>query len=187
MEVPDALVEPRYACDSCGTAAPFLAVRCDGCGDRLFWWDRVVERVLEEPALDVVRLPKYRVNHPLWEDFDRGWGWPKLGLYANYRKPAPDGRGVHVREFERQYELHLDTAHPEEQWLKHLVLDAPRILEGRLRTGPTVPRLREEERDDGGWRDRLAPPDGDDWRGYGASLRDAASRVRDVYGDRADD
>jgi hypothetical protein len=187
MEVPDALAERRYDCGSCGAAASFLAVRCDRCEDRLFWWDHVVETVVDHPELDVVSLPKYRVNHPLWEGFERGWGWPKLGLYANYRKQAPDGRGVHVREFEREYELHIDSAHPEDQWLKHLVVDAPRILEGRLRTGPTVPRLRDDGDDGPAWSTDRLPSEADDWRRYGASLKDAAGRIRDVYGRRADD
>lgn len=187
MEVPDALVERRYDCGSCGTAVAFLAHRCDGCGDRQYWWDRVVEAVLDHDELEVVSLPKYRVNHPIREGYDRGWGWPKLGLSANYRKQAPDGRGVHVREFEREYELHIDTAHPEEQWLKHIVVDAPRILQGRIRTGPTVPRLRDDGDGETAWSTERLPSEADDWRRYGASLKDAAGRIRNVYGGRADD
>lgn len=185
MEVPDALAERRFDCDSCGAAVAFLDVRCERCATRLFWWDRVVDAMLDRPELDVVSLPKYRVNHPIWEGFERGWGWPKIGLSANYRKQAPDGRGVHVREFEREYELHIDTAHPQEQWLKHLVVDAPRILGKRWRDGPTVSRLRDGG--DGWSGDRLAPPAREDWERYGATIRGVAGRLRDVYGDRTDD
>jgi hypothetical protein len=50
-------------------------------------------------------------------------GDPK-GSVRQYR----NSRGLHVREYEDRYEIHVDSVDPQEDPLGHLVFDSPEIL-----------------------------------------------------------
>ncbi|WP_135829915.1 hypothetical protein [Halorussus halobius] len=145
-------------CPHCAAPVAHLARGCDACGRRIEWswiqpcrecdapveyaestptcsacrtdrsvWDGVVARVRRErPHVDL-RIATDAVVHPSDAGFVAHAGDPR-GQRADYRRPLPDGAGVHVKEFADRYEVHWDRVDPTEDFLGHVLADAPHWL-----------------------------------------------------------
>lgn len=114
-------------CPACGTETPVAEPRCRGCDAAVSPWDGVVARVRRERAHVDLRIAKAALPHPTGAGFVRHAGDPR-GQRADYRRPLPDGAGVHVKEFADRYEVHWDRVAPTESLLGHVVADAPHWL-----------------------------------------------------------
>ncbi|NEU55240.1 hypothetical protein [Halorussus sp. MSC15.2] len=118
--------EPCPACE----AAVNYATRpssCPECRTDLSVWDGIAARVLRERHHADLRIAKDAVPHPTSAGFVCHTGDPR-GQRADYRRPLPDGRGIHVKAFADRYEVHWDKVDPTEDFLGHVVADAPHWL-----------------------------------------------------------
>jgi hypothetical protein len=69
---------------------------------------------------------KTLIDHPALFGAQRAIGWP-LGQLADWRFPADaHGRGLHVREYRREWHAHLDRVHPSRSLLGHFLADVLR-------------------------------------------------------------
>jgi hypothetical protein len=76
------------------------------------------------PAHQDVEIAKSDVPHPLREGFKTRIGDPK-GQNADYGMCLPDGKGIHIREYQDKYLVHWDKVDPPRDPIGHLVNDAP--------------------------------------------------------------
>lgn len=90
-------------------------------------WDGVTYRVLKFPVHKDIIVSKSTVANPIEEGFTRSVGDFK-GQIADFRRPMPDGRSIHVREFAEHFLVHWDWRDPSLDPIGHLVQDAPHIL-----------------------------------------------------------
>lgn len=111
-------------CNTCESEVDFTQPRCSHCQTRLSTWDGIVSRVLRESHHVDLRISKDAVTHPSSAGFVCHTGDPR-GQRADYRQPLPDGKGIHVKEFADRFEVHWDKVDPTEDFLGHLVADAP--------------------------------------------------------------
>lgn len=111
-------------CQACGAAADYTDSYCANCDARLSVWDGIAERIRGVPAHVDFRIAKDAVPHPRTEGFVRHTGDPR-GQHADYRRPLPDGSGLHVKEYADRFDVHWDKVDPTESFLGHLVADAP--------------------------------------------------------------
>ena len=101
-------------------------------------WDDVVSILQDEPAGSVIRLRKGLLPHPRTHGLARSAGLP-LGQVADYRLELIDGSGLHVRDFGRHYEAHIDQAHPGGVEAEHPRRDAPAaFVAGGVALGATI-------------------------------------------------
>lgn len=121
QRVPWSWTEPCWVCDE---DADYTRSCCPHCRVRLPIWDGIVARVLKERHHADLRIDKDAVPHPLDAGFVRHTGDPR-GQHADYRRPLPDGRGVHVKEYRDSFAIHWDKVDPLESWFGHIVADAP--------------------------------------------------------------
>lgn len=87
-------------------------------------WMTAITAVLQGTAHRDFVLPKAGTPHPRDIGMKESVGEPQ-GQLADYRMPLPDGKSIHVREYEWEYRLHWDTFHPAVDWVNHLRYDAP--------------------------------------------------------------
>lgn len=90
-------------------------------------WHDVVFRVLRLPAHEDLVVTKSAIANPIEEGFARSIGDPQ-GQIADFRKPLPDGRCIHVREFAKHLLVHWDNRDPSLDPIGHLVQDVPHII-----------------------------------------------------------
>jgi hypothetical protein len=87
-------------------------------------WQDVLAILSGKPWRSVVRLNKGILPHPKTAGMKPSIGLP-LGQTADYRLVLAEGAGLHVRDFGRHYEVHLDEVHPDVNFFEHLRRDAP--------------------------------------------------------------
>jgi len=114
-------------CPTCETETDFTDSRCRDCASELCLWDGVIVRVLRERHHIDLRIDKDAVAHPTSAGFVYHTGDPR-GQHADYRRPLPDGKGIHVKEFADHYDVHWDKVDPTEDFLGHVLADAPHWL-----------------------------------------------------------
>jgi len=90
-------------------------------------WSNLIYRVLKLPVHQDIAVSKSAILSPLEEGFIESIGDFK-GQVADFRRPMPDGRSIHVREFKKHFLVHWDFRDPSLDPLGHLVQDAPHIL-----------------------------------------------------------
>lgn len=89
-------------------------------------WNAIVDIVLNlRPGQDY-SVPKKLAPHPSTVGFAQSLGMPK-GETGHWRYALPDGRGVHVREFDTEYRIHWDRVDPHVDLIGHLRVDAPGV------------------------------------------------------------
>jgi hypothetical protein len=95
----------------------FVAVR-----RRVGWW-WIYQALVSSPPRSIVRVSRRAIDHPAFLGAKRSIGLP-LGQLADWRFP-PDaaGRGLHVREFRREWHAHIDRVHPSRSLLGHFLAD----------------------------------------------------------------
>ena len=76
------------------------------------------------PPHKEVRVPKQPRMLLRAEGFRPAVGDP-VGQIADYRKTTPDGRSIHVREYDHSYGIHWDRIDPTIDAVEHLRRDAP--------------------------------------------------------------
>ncbi len=86
-------------------------------------WNTIVQLVLKYPPHQDLKVDKSAVLHPLKEGFVRRIG-ELQGQIADFGRRLPDGRGVHIREFDDHFLVHWDKVDPSDP-IGHLVQDAP--------------------------------------------------------------
>ncbi|WP_115864439.1 hypothetical protein [Halorussus litoreus] len=114
-------------CSTCGRDADYTETRCRHCDARLSLWEGIVSRVRRERHHVDLRIAKDAVVRPPGAGFVAHTGDPR-GQRADYRRPLPDGAGVHVKAFADRYEVHWDRVDPTEDFLGHVLFDAPHWL-----------------------------------------------------------
>jgi len=88
-------------------------------------WRNIIKRVLSLPPHVEFRIPKRTVPSPEAVGFkETGLGDLK-GARKQYRLRLPDGRSLHLRDYDQYYTIHWDEIDPELDPLGHLVKDAP--------------------------------------------------------------
>lgn len=85
--------------------------------------------ILDEPAHREQPIPHHTEEELQEMGFTRDVGAPK-GQDADYRKPLPDGRGLHVRAYGDRMTVHWDHVDPSVSKLGHLVKDTPWLVAG---------------------------------------------------------
>lgn len=127
QRVPWEWTEPCLVCDA---AVDYTDARCPECRTRLSLWDGIVARVRQCAPHADLRISKDAVSHPTVEGFVRHTGDPR-GQRADYRRPEPDGAGIHVKEYADRFQVHWDRVDPtgsrRAMW-NHVVADAPHWL-----------------------------------------------------------
>ena len=73
-----------------------------------FSWEDAIRLLDADAPRAHVRFARHLVPHPLDAQFHQGLGVP-VGQRADFFKPLPDGRGLHVQDFDEHYEAHLDS------------------------------------------------------------------------------
>lgn len=92
-------------------------------------WER---RVLETmPAHQEVVIPRFSEAHLLAKGYRTSMGEPH-GQREDYRRKLPDGRGLHVKDYEDRMTIHWDKVDPSVSRIRHLIYDAPEITAGSL-------------------------------------------------------
>lgn len=87
-------------------------------------WPKIFRLVQEHPAHTDVILPKDGLPHPKRAGLAKKAGVPH-GQLADYRKTLPNGRSIHIREYQSYYKVHWDNHDPGTDLVGHLVHDAP--------------------------------------------------------------
>jgi len=115
-------------CPECEAAVDYSGrSSCPECRTDLSVWDGIGARVLRKRYHVDLRIAKDAVSHPSSAGLVCHTGDPR-GQRADYRRPLPDGRGIHVKEFADRYEVHWDKVDPTEDFLGHVLADAPHWL-----------------------------------------------------------
>ncbi len=90
-------------------------------------WDSVLEELLSSGS--ELCVSRDSIEDPLDAGFKRTrLGLPRLGSLAQYAKPLPEGKRIHVYEYPHEYCAHVDRCDPEDRPLCHLLLDSAGIL-----------------------------------------------------------
>jgi hypothetical protein len=92
----------------------------------VYAWRDLLRWIQQQPAGTILRLEKWRVEHPLDGGLRPGLGLP-MGQRADFRLRLSDCSGLHVRDFGTHYEAHVDQVDPSCGPLEHLVRDAPNM------------------------------------------------------------
>ncbi|AEA46346.1 hypothetical protein [Archaeoglobus veneficus] len=87
-------------------------------------WGEVVSRVLRMDAHVDIVIPKHIVPNPIVAGFIETVG-ENQGQMKDYELTLPDGRRIHVREYEHCYKVHWDKVSPLVNPVEHLRRDAP--------------------------------------------------------------
>jgi len=90
-------------------------------------WRDAVRNVLNLPKHKDLKVMKWFLTHPVKAGFKEAIGEP-LGQKTDYRLTLPDGRSIHVREYDYYYLMHWDERDPTVDPVGHLVKDAPHWL-----------------------------------------------------------
>lgn len=94
---------------------------------RTYSWKDIVRAVLNLLEHEDLKIMKGVVLHPSKVGFRKAIGEP-VGQKADYRLAFPDGRGIHVKEYDHYYLIHWDKKDPKIDPLGHLLEDAPHWL-----------------------------------------------------------
>jgi len=90
-------------------------------------WNDVIHHVLKLSVHKDVKVVKSTVLNPLKQGFTRSLG-DFRGQIADFRRPMPDGKSIHIQEFAEHFLVHWDWRDPSLDPIGHLVQDAPHIL-----------------------------------------------------------
>ncbi len=85
-------------------------------------WKVIIEIVLSKPAHIDVPVSKFEVPDPLLAGFEKHFG-DFAGQVANYRLPLPDGREIHVKEYNEDYSAHWDNTSAIRDPFGHILRD----------------------------------------------------------------
>jgi hypothetical protein len=80
-------------------------------------------------VVDKISLP-----HPNYLGINIRRGLP-AGQWADYGIELPDGRGIHIKEYEDHYKVHWDRVAPSRSKIGHMIADAPYLTTGVLAGG----------------------------------------------------
>ncbi len=94
---------------------------------RTYDWGYIARVVLNQQEHTDLQIMKLSVPHPLEAGFRKGRG-DYAGQKANYRLALPDGRGLHVKEYDDYYLIHRDRWDPSIDPLRHIIEDSPQWL-----------------------------------------------------------
>lgn len=92
--------------------------------NRVLTWSQIVDHMLSLPKHTDVRIEKRDVA-PMPSCFKPRLGIP-VGQYADYGLALPDGRGIHLKEYDEYFDGHWDLYDPSVSAHKHLIFDAPK-------------------------------------------------------------
>ena len=94
-------------------------------------WHGIALAALALPRHEKLVVARDRVPHPK----DSGL-YLSIGLAQkcrHYRKALPDGRGLHVHEYDDRFVVHWDAVDPSVSVLRHFLTDVTHALARRLR------------------------------------------------------
>ncbi len=86
-------------------------------------WKSVLEIVLSTKAHTDISISKLDVPHPLASGFVKHFG-DLAGQNGDYRLPLPDGKELHVKEYDKDFKAHWDMESAIKNPLGHLFWDA---------------------------------------------------------------
>ncbi len=86
-------------------------------------WKNVLDFVLAIPPHKDISIPKIHLPHPSVSGFIEHFG-DLGGQRGDYRLPLPDGKELHVKEFDKSYRAHWDKTSAINNPLGHLFSDA---------------------------------------------------------------
>ena len=97
-------------------------------------WNAVALAVMALPKHGKLRVPRDTVPHPAAAGLYRSTGLNRQCL-GHYRHALPDGRGLHVHEYEDHYHVHWDAVDPSVSLVGHFLEDVMDALTRPLRKG----------------------------------------------------
>ena len=81
-------------------------------------WNAIALAVMALPQHGKLHVPRATVPHPEEAGLYRSIGLARN--CAHYRHALPDGRGLHVHEYDDHYRVHWDAVDPSVSLLRHL-------------------------------------------------------------------
>lgn len=95
-------------------------------------WDTLTSLVLALPPHQPLEVQPDQLPHPRSCGFYESTGLNRKCLH-HFRKPLPDGRGLHVHVHRRRYVVHWDRVDPSVSVLRHFWHDVTRAMARGLR------------------------------------------------------
>jgi hypothetical protein len=97
-------------------------------------WNAVALAVMALPKHGKLVVPRGAVPHPAKCGLYRSTGLNRK-CSGHYRHALPDGRGLHVHEYNDHYRVHWDAVDPSVSLVGHFVQDVLAALSRPLRRG----------------------------------------------------
>ena len=95
-------------------------------------WDTLASLVLALPPHQPLEVSRQHLPHPRSCGFYESTGLNRKCLH-HFRKPLPDGRGLHVHVHRRRYVVHWDRVDPSVSVLRHFWHDVTRAIARTVR------------------------------------------------------
>jgi len=89
-------------------------------------WAQIISKVSSMQPHEKLKVDKSKIRHPAFSGFVRSVG-SLNGQLADWEKTLPDGRRIHVVEFEDHYLVHWDRVSPLVDPVEHLKKDDPKF------------------------------------------------------------
>ncbi|HJU14237.1 MAG TPA: hypothetical protein VJ792_07265 [Candidatus Nitrosotalea sp.] len=94
--------------------------------DGYYTWEQMIGTSLRYPAHTDIIVEKHMV--PILPEYFTKRIGDIDGQKADYGASLDDGRGIHVKEYDRHYKIHWDKKDPQRDPVGHLYHDAPHWL-----------------------------------------------------------
>lgn len=92
-------------------------------------WKQVSHQLSSQPRGTILRIEKWRVQHPRDGGMRTSVGLA-VGQLMDWRYVQPNCNGLHIREFATYYTAHLDTVNPNCDAAGHVTNDVPQLVGG---------------------------------------------------------
>jgi hypothetical protein len=99
-------------------------------------WKAIASAVMALPQHGKLHVRRDEVPHPRDAGLYRSVGLARK--CRHYRHVLPDGRGLHVHEYDDHYRVHWDAVDPSVSLLRHLWHDVTHAFQMRGKHAPAV-------------------------------------------------
>lgn len=99
-------------------------------------WKAIATAVMALPQHGKLKVPRSHVPHPREAGLYRSVGLARR--CRHYRHALPDGRGLHVHEYDDHYHVHWDAVDPSINVLRHIWHDVKHAIRMRGRHAAPV-------------------------------------------------
>lgn len=92
-------------------------------------WKAIAVAVMALPPHGKLVVPRHAAPHPKHAGLYRSLGLARK--CRHYRQALPDGRGLHVHEYDDHYRVHWDAVDPSVSFLRHVWHDVKHAVRMR--------------------------------------------------------